>query len=195
MKSLDMNGTHAHSKAEGMDAFDPTLFELNRTSSDGPHQHLDPGVQKKIRKKSSHVKHERNSNILDDEKKEVLNKVSQITRVGGVCFDKNRQRWIAHWKLDGKSHKHYLPISQYGFENARERAVRCRKQAEKLFNLPEIQPRNRWNQIQVNGTSHIKNAANSPRCEAIAYDEPLKAASVLTLFIQNFSSPPRSSGL
>ncbi|KYO01436.1 transcription factor with AP2 domain(s) [Plasmodium gaboni] len=168
---LDMNGTQENSKEEGMDVFDPNFFELKRNSSDGQNKHLEPGVQKKISKKRSKVKHERNSKILDDEKKEVLNKVSQITRVGGVCFDKNRQRWIAHWKIDGKYHKHYFPISQYGFENARERAVSCRKQAEKLFNLPEIQPRNRWNQIKVNGTSHIKKAAKLPRCEGVGYDE------------------------
>ncbi|CDO63755.1 transcription factor with AP2 domain(s), putative [Plasmodium reichenowi] len=168
---LDMNGTQEHSKEEGMDVFEPNFFELKRNSSDGQNKHLEPGVQKKISKKRSKVKHERNSKILDDEKKEVLNKVSQITRVGGVCFDKNRQRWIAHWKIDGKYHKHYFPISQYGFENARERAVSCRKQAEKLFNLPEIQPRNRWNQIKVNGTSHIKKAAKLPRCEGVGYDE------------------------
>ncbi|SOV75247.1 transcription factor with AP2 domain(s) [Plasmodium sp. gorilla clade G3] len=168
---MDMNGTQENSKEEGMDVFEPNFFELKRNSSDGQNKHLEPGVQKKISKKRSKVKHERNSKILDDEKKEVLNKVSQITRVGGVCFDKNRQRWIAHWKIDGKYHKHYFPISQYGFENARERAVSCRKQAEKLFNLPEIQPRNRWNQIKVNGTSHIKKAAKLPRCEGVGYDE------------------------
>ncbi|ETB60565.1 hypothetical protein YYC_02207 [Plasmodium yoelii 17X] len=139
------------------------LLNINKDS--------DTCVKKKAIKKRNKTKLERSSKSLDEEKKEVLNKVSQITRVGGVCFDKNRQRWIAHWKIDGKYHKHYFPISQYGFENARERAINCRKQAEKLFNLPEIQPRNRWNQVKVSGTSHIKKASKLPRCEGVAYDE------------------------
>ncbi|GAW79187.1 transcription factor with AP2 domain(s) [Plasmodium gonderi] len=158
-------------KDEMNDAYEPNCLSIKRNSSDVDHKLLGAGVQKKINKKRNKVKMEKSNKNLEDEKKEVLNKVSQITRVGGVCFDKNRQRWIAHWKIDGKYHKHYFPISQYGFENARERAINCRKQAEKLFNLPEIQPRNRWNQIKVHGTSHIKKVAKLPRCEGVAYDE------------------------
>ncbi|KMZ95476.1 hypothetical protein PVMG_05783 [Plasmodium vivax Mauritania I] len=168
---LVYHGEGLNVKDEMNEAYEPNFLSLKRNNLDVDHKHLDTGVQKKINKKRNKVKMEKSNKNLDDEKKEVLNKVSQITRVGGVCFDKNRQRWIAHWKIDGKYHKHYFPISQYGFENARERAINCRKQAEKLFNLPEIQPRNRWNQIKVNGTSHIKKAAKLPRCEGVAYDE------------------------
>ncbi|SCL96951.1 transcription factor with AP2 domain(s), putative [Plasmodium chabaudi chabaudi] len=171
---LMFHGNNINIKNElinGDESYESNLLRMKGNLLNINNKDSDTCVKKKIIKKRNKTKLERSSKSLDEEKKEVLNKVSQITRVGGVCFDKNRQRWIAHWKIDGKYHKHYFPISQYGFENARERAINCRKQAEKLFNLPEIQPRNRWNQVKVNGTSHIKKASKLPRCEGVAYDE------------------------
>ncbi|SCM17090.1 transcription factor with AP2 domain(s) [Plasmodium berghei] len=171
---LIFHGNNINIKNElinGGESYESNLLRMKGNLLSINNKDSDTCVRKKVIKKRNKTKLERSSKSLDEEKKEVLNKVSQITRVGGVCFDKNRQRWIAHWKIDGKYHKHYFPISQYGFENARERAINCRKQAEKLFNLPEIQPRNRWNQVKVNGTSHIKKASKLPRCEGVAYDE------------------------
>ncbi|KAF8823095.1 AP2 domain transcription factor AP2VIIa-9 [Cardiosporidium cionae] len=74
-------------------------------------------------------------------KEKSILKAEQLPRVGGVCFDKNRQRWIAHWKVSGKYVKNYFPVSNYGFDEARQLAVNCRQDAEKRLNLPVIQLR------------------------------------------------------
>ncbi|KAF8817727.1 AP2 domain transcription factor AP2VIIa-9 [Cardiosporidium cionae] len=71
---------------------------------------------------------------------QMLLKLELLPRVAGVCFDRNRQRWIAHWKVGGKYVKNYFPVSQYGFEAGRNVAIRCRRDAEKQLQLNNPAP-------------------------------------------------------